>query len=119
MTSIAAEVFRAVSAGTAEAMVSDAVLAEVAFMLTSPRHFGMAVPDVTARLSTIVRLPRLRVSDRQTLLQAFAVWESRPRLGFVDALTAAQARRLNVDLLTFDSDFDRIDGIRFWSGATD
>lgn len=114
MTAVAAGLFRAIEAGEREAMVSEAVLAEVAFILTSPRHFGMEVPEITGKLSALLQLRNLRVSDRQTLLHALALWAERPKLGFVDALTATQARRLNVDLLTFDSDFDGINGIRRW-----
>lgn len=117
MTSTAAGLFRAIESGEADAMVSDVVLAEVAFMLTSPRHFGMEVMEVAGKLSALLQLRNLRVSDRQTLLYALALWEDRPKLGFVDALTATQARRLNVELLTFDSDFDGIDGIRPWAGS--
>jgi predicted nucleic acid-binding protein len=116
MTSVVAGLFRAIESGESEAMVSDAVLAEVAFMLTSPRHFGMEVPEVAGKLSAILQLRSLRVSDRQVLLYALALWAERPKLGFVDSLTATQARRLNVELLTFDSDFDGIDGIRLWAG---
>ena len=114
MTSIAAGLFRSIESGESEAMVSEAVLAEVAFILTSPRHFGMEVPEIAGKLAALLQLRNLRVSDQQTLLYALALWAERPKLGFVDALTATQARRLNVELLTFDSDFDGIEGIRHW-----
>ena len=37
---------------------------------------------------------------------------SHPRLGFVDALTVAILERSGDDLASFDSDFDRVPGIR-------
>jgi predicted nucleic acid-binding protein len=111
----AVRVFRAIQAGEIEAMVSDCVLAEVAFLLTSPRHYSVPVPEVAEKLAAIIRLRNLRVSDRPTLLHALDIWAEQPALGFVDSLTAAQSRRLDVELFTFDRDFDTIAGIKLWT----
>lgn len=112
---IAEQLFRSIESGNIEAMVSDAVLAEVAFILTGRRHYGIAVTEAAGMLAALLRLRNLQVTDRQTLLRALDLWSERPTLGFVDALTASQARRLNVELATFDHDYDGIDGIRRWA----
>jgi predicted nucleic acid-binding protein len=119
MHHIAADLFRRIEAGKAEATVSDAVLAEVAFLLASPRHYGIAVPDVAGMLAALVRLRHLRTSDRQAVLTALDIWATRPSLGFVDALTAAQSIRLDAEIATFDRDFDGIDGVRIWEAPRD
>jgi predicted nucleic acid-binding protein len=111
---IASRLFREIEAGNVEAMVSDAVLAEVAFILTARSQYGLPVEDAAGMLKALVELRGLRVSDRQTLLHALALWAERPKLGFVDALTATQAQRLDVELVSFDSDFDGFAGIRRW-----
>ncbi|MBX3068978.1 MAG: PIN domain-containing protein [Thermomicrobiales bacterium] len=114
MQSIALEVLESVEAGDVDVLISDVVLAEVAFMMTSRKHFATDVADFVEKLMAIVSLRNVRVDDRQTLFRALALWSERPNLGFIDAMTAAQAQRLNVQLLTFDSDFDGIEGIQRW-----
>jgi len=118
MCGIGSELFRDIEAGEVEAMVSEAVLAEVAFVLTARAHYGLPVAEAAGMLAGLVQLRSLRVNDRQMVLHALALWSDRPKLGFVDALTATQARRLNVDLATFDSDFEGIEGIRHWPGSS-
>ena len=115
MQSIALDLFEAVELGEADVMVSDSVLAEVAFTMTSPKHYALDVREFIEKLSAIVRLENVRTADRQTLLHALKLWANHPRLGFVDSVIAAQAQRLNVQLLTFDSDFDAVEGIERWS----
>jgi len=111
---IARQLFLDIDSGKVEAIVSDAVLAEVAFILTARSHYSLPAEEAALKLKAIVSLRGLRTSQREVILSALDLWASMPRLGFVDALVAAQARRLDVQLVTFDSDFDDIDGINRW-----
>jgi predicted nucleic acid-binding protein len=110
----AAELFRAVGAGAEEITTSDAVLAEVAFVLASPRQYGMAPPDIAARLKPILSLRGCKAPQKGIWLRALDVYASSPNLGFVDALSVAYAERPGIVLATFDSDFDAIPGITRW-----
>jgi predicted nucleic acid-binding protein len=97
-----------------EFTTSDAVLAEVAYTLTSKRHHNIPVTTAAEALASIVRRRGFRYGDKRILLRALDIWTEFPRIGFVDALTAAYARTPGMLLATFDSDFDRLPGIDRW-----
>ena len=101
--------------GAIEFTTSDAVLAEVAFALTSKKHYGKPVPVGVAALASIVQLRGFRHRNKRTLLRAIGIWSAYPRIGFVDALTAAYAQGPDMLLASFDSDFDPLPGIIRWT----
>jgi predicted nucleic acid-binding protein len=103
--------FRAIAAGDQDATTSESIIAEVAFVLTAPRHYGLSPADAAGRLQPIIALRSLKISGKKRLLRALDVWIRDPRLGFVDALTVAYAERPGIELATFDSDFDGVAGI--------
>lgn len=115
MNQIASELFRRVEIGEVEVTTSDAVIAEVAFILTAKAHYHLAVDEAVGRLSALLRLRGFKLRDKRTVLDAFDLWVANPRLGFVDALTASHARNTDVQLATFDTDFDGLPGITRWS----
>lgn len=107
----AADLFARAERGDEEITTSDAVLAEVAFILNSPRQYDRPPDDVAARLKTILLLRGFRLPQKRIVLRALDIWTSFPKLGFVDALTASYATEPGVALATFDSDFDDLPGI--------
>lgn len=113
---MAAALFDQMERGEVEAFTSEAILAEVAFILTSKRHYGVAVPVAAEYLAIAVQYPGLRFArgQKREYLRALGLWTARPALGFVDALTAAIVEHSDNVLATFDSDFDGLDGIEFW-----
>lgn len=111
----AKQIFVELDEGSNEAVVSDAVLAEVAFILTARSHYGLSVDEAAPKLKVLLSLPGLKVNHRRIVLHALDLWTERPKLGFVDALVASQAQHLDVQLVTFDSDFDGIEGIERWN----
>ncbi len=56
----------------------------------------------------------MKLREKRTILAALDLWATVPKLGFVDALTAAYAQHLGVELATFDTDFDLLPGITRW-----
>lgn len=110
----AADLFRRAERGEAEVTTSDAVIAEVAFVLTSKAHYQLAVGDAAGRLATLLRVRGFKLRDKRILLRALDLWALHPKLGFVDALTASYAQQSNVELATFDTDFDQIPNITRW-----
>lgn len=117
MHEIAGDLLRAAERGEVEATTSDAVIAEVAFILTSRAHYQLAVPDAAGRIMTLVRLRGIKLRDKRIVLRALDLWMTNPRLGFVDALTASYAQQPGMELATFDSDFDDLPDIVRWSPA--
>lgn len=113
---IAIALFARLERGEAEATTSEAILAEVAFVLTSKRQYGVEVEFAAESLATAVRLSGLRFAPgkRRQYLRALAIWSERPALGFVDALTAAMVEHSDHELATFDSHFEGMAGIEQW-----
>ena len=116
MHETAAALFRAVARDEEAVTTSEAVLAEVAFVLASKRHYALPPVEVADRLRPILALPNLVLprGRKRRYLRALQLWSERPTLGFVDALTAAVVERSDLRLATFDPDFDGLPGIRRW-----
>ncbi len=89
--STATALFAQIQAGTVEATTSEAILAEVAFVLTSKHHYGLSAEIAAAYLAATVRMTGLKLAPgrKRLYLRALEIWGERPRLGFVDSLTVA------------------------------
>ncbi len=119
MHRIASEFFHRAERGEVEATTSDAVLAEVAFILTAKAHYNLSADDAAGRLSAVLRLPGIKLRDKRVVLRALDIWADKPRLEFVDALTASYAQQPGIELATFDTDFDDLPGIARWQPLPD
>jgi predicted nucleic acid-binding protein len=90
---------------------SEAVIAEVAHVLSSPDIYRLSPGDVANALKPIIALPGMLLASKHLYIRALDIWSARPRMGFVDALTAAYAEQADVELATFDKDFEGLAGI--------
>ncbi len=108
MHDAAAALFRAVARGEEEITTSEAILAEVAFILTSKRQYGLPPAEVAARLGSIIELPGMLLprGRKRLYLRALDLWAERPALGFGDALTVATIEETGLRLATFDTHFN-------------
>ena len=113
---IAATLFDAADRGEVKVTTSEAVLAEVAFILSSKRQYGLGADEVATILAPIIRSPGLSLprGQKRRYLRALEIWSENPRLGFVDALTASSVENTDTRLATFDRDFNRFTGILRW-----
>lgn len=119
MSRIARDLFLMVDRGEAEVTTSEAVIAEVAFVLASKNLYNLPVADVAARLAAVLRPRGVRLRDKRIILQALDLWAATPKLGFVDALTATYTQQPDIELATFDTDFDGLPGIARWQPPGD
>lgn len=104
---IAQTFFREAARGERDFIVSEAILAEVFFVMNSSRHYALSAPEVVDRLKPILELPSCKMPGKRLYLRALDIAGSFPTLGFVDALTVATSEQPGIELATFDSDFDR------------
>lgn len=113
---IARSLFADLQTGTVEATTSEAVLAEVAHVLTSKRHYNLSAEVAVSYLVRTIRMPGLKFAPgmQQRYLRALEIWSEHPRLEFVDALTVAIVENSQHVLATFDRDFDPFDDIEHW-----
>lgn len=114
MDQIARDLFRRVQQGELEITTSEAIIAEVAFVLTAKAHYHLPARDAAELLLTVVQLRGLRLREKHVVVLALDLWAEYPKLGFVDAIAAAHAQLAGIDLATFDSDFDGLPGITRW-----
>lgn len=104
--------FDRVIAGEEEITTSETVIAEIAYILGSPRQFRLPPQDIVSRLKPIVALPGLKITNKRTYLRALDIFAAHPRLGFEDAVSAAIVERMNPsELYSYDRDFDRVEEV--------
>jgi predicted nucleic acid-binding protein len=98
--------------GEEEALCSESVIAEVFFILTSPRQYRLPRSEVTDRVRPIVELRGLRFPSKQLILKAIDAYATYSLFDFEDALSLAhmEAARLT-EVYSYDRDFDRIEGV--------
>lgn len=98
--------------GGEEATTSETIIAEVAYVLSSPRQYKLPHAEVSALLRPIILLRGLRLPDRRRLLRTLDLFRDHAHLDFEDCLTIAQVERQKIDaLISYDRDFDRVSGI--------
>lgn len=100
--------FARVQAGDEQITTSEVILAEVFFVLTSPRQYGLSPNDAAGRLEPIIAMRGLRLQRKRIVLRALNLLTTHPQLGFEDALVAATLQRSGMRLLSYDADFDRL-----------
>lgn len=106
--------FRLVAAGEEAFTTSEAVIAEVVFILHSPRHLNAPRQDVVTRLKPLIELPGCRMPAKQRTVRALDRWGSTPTISFVDALTAELALEQGGVLGSFDRRLARVPGVTVW-----
>lgn len=106
--------FQSIEDRAVEAATNDAIVAEVAFVLTSSRHYALPRPRAAAILAQLLRLPNLAMSAKPACLSALRIWTEHPNLDFPDALAIAQARATGAHLASFDGDVRRLAGVPLW-----
>jgi predicted nucleic acid-binding protein len=108
----AAALFERVEAGEARLRLLTSTLADVVYVLTSPRLYATPRAKTADLLSVLVRLPDVVMDDREIALGALDLF-ARSNLDFGDALIAAAMAREGVDALySYDRDYDRLAGMR-------
>lgn len=107
----AAALFALADAGAAEFTTSEAILAEVAFILTSPRHYAAPRSMVVVGLKALLRSRGCRMPEKDISLRAMDLWVAHPVLSYPDALAAAYSGLRGYELATFDNALVRMPGI--------
>lgn len=117
----ASALFEAVERGDIDATTSEAVLAEVAFVLASKRQYHLPADVIAAYLAPIIRMRGLKLprGRKRLYLRALEIWAMRPSLGFGDALTVATIEETGFDLATFDRHFNAMANVRILADSND
>lgn len=103
---------RRVQEGTEEATTSETVLAEVAYVLSSPKQYALSHADVGSRLGVLLALRGLKLANKRRIQRALELYSTYPRLDFEDCLSVAQIEQHGIPtLVSYDRGFDRVPGI--------
>jgi predicted nucleic acid-binding protein len=103
--------FDQVASGAITLAAPETVIADAAYVLSSRTLYRLPRAQVSAMLTTLVRMPHFRVRNRRNVLDALALFAT-TNLDFGDAFTVAVMRQTGSgDLYAYDTHFDRIPGI--------
>ena len=94
-----------------ELTTSDAILAEVVFILTNARHYNGPRTMAASSLASLLRPRAWRLPAKDVSLHALDLWADRPELSFPDALAAAHSALRGYELATFDRALIRAPGV--------
>lgn len=93
-------------------LTSETVIAEVVFVLSSPKHYRLSRPQIQIALSRLLLLPGLKVPNRNAHLRALALY-AQQSLDFEDCLSIAHMEQMDVpQIYSYDQDFDRFSTIQ-------
>jgi predicted nucleic acid-binding protein len=102
--------FERIAEGEA-ATTSEVVIAEVAYVLSSPRQYRLTSAQVVESVRPLLLLRGMKLPNKRRLLRALTLYATN-NLDFEDCLTAAQIEQQNIpSLMSYDRGFDRLDGI--------
>jgi predicted nucleic acid-binding protein len=103
--------FRRLGENAENATTSEAVIADVVYVLQSKRQYGLAHGEVAARLRPILELRGLQLQVRDVYVRALDLYRDNP-FDFADALTIAHMEHDGIEVLySYDRDFDRVDTV--------
>ena len=97
--------------GEVELVTSEAVIAELVYVLSSAKVYKLPRETVGAALLPLMSLKGLKLPNRAVLVRALELYVATP-LDFVDALAVAEMEHRQIgEIYSYDRHFDRIPGI--------
>lgn len=91
---------------------SETVIAEIVYILSSKRLYGLSNEDVRMRLLPLLTLTGLKLSDRNIYLRALEIYAMH-NIDFEDALAVAHMEGQGIEeIYSYDRDFDKVVNIR-------
>ena len=102
------ELFKQAAANQITLITTEAVIAEIVYILASKRLYNLARGEIRARLYPLLSVEGLRLDDRNIYLRALDVYATYS-IDFEDALIVARMAQQDLaDLYSYDRDFDQI-----------
>jgi len=97
--------------GEIRLVTSEYVIAEVVYVLSSPRLYHLPAKRIRDLLLPILGLRGLKLPSRQVYRRALDIY-AQYNMDFGDALTVAHMEQWGVEtVLSYDKHFDRVEGI--------
>jgi predicted nucleic acid-binding protein len=108
------QLFQRVKLGEEELFTCEAIVTEVAYVLSSSRApYRLSHEEVRARLLPILALRGVRLPQKRVYLRALDLYASSSFLDFEDALAVAHMEQRGVrEIVSYDKDFDRVTALQ-------
>lgn len=104
-------IFERIEGGDLKVRTCDTVIFETAFTLQ--RSYKQPRDRIADALLPLIELPGIILPGKRLFRRAFALYRSASPIGFADCYHAALMERLGItEILSFDTDFDRLPGIK-------
>jgi predicted nucleic acid-binding protein len=101
------ELFQRSARGEVTLFTTETIIAEIVYVLSSPRLYNLSREDIRQRLMPLLTLSGLRMPNRAVVLRALELYEDQP-VDFEDALAVAHMEQQGIDaILSYDHDFER------------
>jgi len=105
------QLFKKAERGEVELTTSESVIAEVVYVLSSPKVYQVPRERVRTLLMPILNLRGLKLYPRRLYRRALDVYATHP-IDFEDALAVAHMEHQGISaILSYDTHFDRVEGI--------
>lgn len=102
-----------VAQGKETVITLETVIAEVCYVLSSPRLYHLQHDEISARLRPVLTLAALKLPHKRSVLRALDLYAQYNILDFEDALEVAHLERLGTnEILSYDTDFDHVPGVK-------
>lgn len=107
------ELFGRVERGEEELATSEAIIAEVVFVLSSRRSpYQLPREEIREVLLPVLTLDGLDLPHKEACERALDLYAAFPRLDFPDALAVAHMEARGItEVVSYDRDFDRVPGV--------
>lgn len=103
--------FQRLHDGDEQVAMVEAVVAEVVFVLASPKLYGLTGLEISERVKPLLLLRGVQLPHKQTTCEAIDIYAAHRDLDFADALEIAHMKRLGItEIYSFDKHFDRYRG---------
>lgn len=101
------KLFERLSRNDEEVMTCEAVVAEVVYVMSSKKQYGLSAEEIHRLFSPLLEFRGLRLAGKARCIRALEIYAMRPSIGFEDAIIAAHMEAENVaEIYSYDSHFD-------------
>jgi predicted nucleic acid-binding protein len=87
------ELFQRARRGEVNLHTSEAIVAEVIYVLLSPKLYGRSRAEIAAGLGAVIGIRGVHIPVKSSVLAAIDVWQQTGKLDFADCLAVAHAPR--------------------------
>lgn len=104
--------FKEAEKGKIELQTTEAILAEVVYILESERLYNLSKSEIYLKLSPILNSKGLKIPRKRTMTLALSIF-SKCNVDFEDSILAAHALQVeSKEICSYDKGFERISGIK-------